>query len=86
MLCWCVGFSLVVVSGLLSSCSVRASHFGGFSCKAQALGLRASVVAVPGLSSKGFTAKQEKQVWSLGQEDPQKKEMASHSNILFFNP
>ena len=36
------------------------------------------------LSSKESTTKQEKQVWSLGQEDPQKKEMAIHSNILIW--
>ena len=35
---------------LLSSCSVWASHFGGFSCcRAWALGNRDSVVAAPGL-------------------------------------
>ena len=35
---------------LLSSCSVQASHCGGFSCcRAQALGGVGSVVAVPGL-------------------------------------
>ena len=37
--CCCTGFSLVVASRLLSSCSVRASHCGGFSCcGARALG------------------------------------------------
>ena len=30
--------------GLLSSCGVQASHCGGFSCGAQALGTPASVV------------------------------------------
>ena len=56
VLCCCVGFSVAVVSGLRSSCSVQTSQFGGFSCKAQALGLRASVVAVHGLSSCGSHA------------------------------
>ena len=32
-----------------SSCGVRASHHSGFSCGAQALGARASVVELPGL-------------------------------------
>ena len=36
--CCCTGFSLVVASRLLSSCSVWASHCGGFSCGARALG------------------------------------------------
>ena len=31
---------------------------------------------------KGLPAKQETQVWSLGQEDPLEKEMATHSSIL----
>ena len=34
-----VGFSLVVVSRATFPCSVRASHCGGFSCGARALGL-----------------------------------------------
>ena len=43
-------FSSCSEQGLLSSCGVRASHFGGFSCcRAQALGTWASVV-VHGLS------------------------------------
>ena len=31
---------------------------------------------------KSPPAKQEMQVWSLGQEDPLEKEMATHSSIL----
>ena len=31
---------------------------------------------------KNLPAMQKKWVWSLGQEDPLKKEMVSHSNIL----
>ena len=31
---------------------------------------------------KNFPAKQESQVQSMGQKDPQKKEMATHSSIL----
>ena len=51
------GLSLVVVRGLLSSCSVQASHCSGFSCcRGQALGTRASVVAALGLSSHGAWA------------------------------
>ena len=43
--------------GLLSSCSARASHFGGFSCfGAQALGAWVSVVSAFGLSSCGAQA------------------------------
>ena len=51
------GLSLVVVSGGYSSCRVRASHCGGFSCcSAQPLGVRASVVVARGLSSCGSWA------------------------------
>ena len=35
-----------------------------------------------GLVGKNPPAKQETQVWSLGQEDPPEKEMATHSSIL----
>ena len=55
-LCW-VFTALQVFSScgeqeLLSSCSGRASHCGGFSCcRAQVLGARASAVAAHGLSS-----------------------------------
>ena len=43
--------------GLLSSCSVRASHCGGFACcQAQALGTQASVTAAHGPSSCGTWA------------------------------
>jgi len=31
---------------------------------------------------KSLPAKQETEVWSLGQEDPLEKEMATHSSIL----
>ena len=40
---------------------------------------RASLVAQ---MVKNLPAMQETQVWSLGQEDPLKKGMATHSNIL----
>ena len=33
------------------------------------------------LAAKNLPAKQETRVWSLGREDPLKKEMATHSNI-----
>ena len=39
----------------------------------------ASLVA---LSVKNLPAMQETQVWSLGQEDPLEKRMATHSSIL----
>ena len=43
------GLSLVAASGGYSSCSARASHCSGFSCcRAQAVGVRASVVAAHG--------------------------------------
>ena len=45
----CAGSSLLL--GLLSACSVQASHCSSFfCCGAQALGLRASEVVAPGLS------------------------------------
>ena len=60
------GFSLVAASGGCCSlrrvgatlhCGARASHCSGFSCcRARALGARASVVAVRGLSSCGSRA------------------------------
>ena len=34
---------------------------------------------------KSLPAMQDTQVWSLGQEDPLEKGMATHSSILFFN-
>ena len=51
-LCWAHGLSPAVGhKGLLSSCSVRASHYGGFSyCGTQTLGAQASVVVAHGLS------------------------------------
>ena len=48
--------SLVAVSGGTLHYSVRASHCGGFSCGARALGARASVVVARGLSSCGSWA------------------------------
>ena len=45
------GLSLVVVRGATLRCGARASHCGGFSCGARALGTRASVVVARGLSS-----------------------------------
>ena len=54
--CCMRGFS-IAMSGGYSRCSVLASHLGGFSCGgAQALGSRASVVVVHGLSSFGSWA------------------------------
>ena len=35
-----------------------------------------------GQSIKNLLAMQEAEVWSLGQEDPQEKKMATHSSIL----
>ena len=49
-------FSLVAVSWGHSSLQCMASHCTGFSCAAQALGTRASVAAVLGLSSCGTWA------------------------------
>ena len=43
------------------------------------LSILASLIAQ---SVKNSTAKQEKQVQSLGQEDPLKKEMVTHSSIF----
>ena len=55
--CWAQAFSGCGERGLLSSCSVQASHHCGVSrCRAQALGTRASVVAALGLSSHGAWA------------------------------
>ena len=39
-----------------------------------------------GSQVKNPPAKQEMQVWSLGQEDPLKKEMATHSSITWEIP
>ena len=45
--------------------------------------LAASEMGFPGGSVvKNPPAMQEMQVWSLGQEDPLEKEMATHSSIL----
>ena len=57
----CTGFSLVAVSWgyslVVVACVAQASHCGGFSCcGTRALGTRASVVAVDGLSSCGAWA------------------------------
>ena len=55
---FCAALGLYSCAWAFSSCGVRASHCGGFSCcGAQALGAWASVVAVRGLSSCGL--------WSL---------------------
>ena len=58
-LCWVFvaahKFSLVVASGTICG-GARASPCSGFSCGASALGARASVVAVCGLSSCGSRA------------------------------
>ena len=52
----CVGSSLLCAGATLR-CSARASHCSGFSCcRARALGMRASVVAAPGLSSCSLQA------------------------------
>ena len=51
------GLSLVAVNGATLRFSAQASHCGGFSCcTAQALGTRASVIVVHGLSSCGSRA------------------------------
>ena len=42
------GLSLVAASGATLCCGARASHCGGFSCGARALGMRASVVVHAG--------------------------------------
>ena len=55
--CCAQAFSGCGERGLLSSCSVQASHYCGVSCcRVQALGTRASVVAALGLSSLGAWA------------------------------
>ena len=48
---WCMQASSRRGAGLLSSCGTRASHCGGFSCGAQALGTQASVFVAQGLIS-----------------------------------
>ena len=45
--------SIVVKSGATLPCSAWACHCGGFSCKTQLLGVRASVVVVCGLLGVG---------------------------------
>ena len=45
----CAGSSLLL--GLFSSCGAQASHCGGFSCRAQALGMQAAAVVAPRLWS-----------------------------------
>ena len=70
-LCCCAifFFSSCGEQGLLSSCGVWASHWGGFSCcRARALGARASVAVVRGLrscSSRGSRA-QAQELWQHG--------------------
>ena len=56
-LCCCMWvFSSCREQGLLSSCSVWASHCSGFSCETPALGAQASVVVKHGLSCCGLQA------------------------------
>ena len=53
----CTGFLQLWRVGATLRCGVRASHCSGFSCcRAQALGVRASVVVARGLSSCGSRA------------------------------
>ena len=55
--CYTQAFSSCGERGATLGCSVRASHCGGFSsCRAWALGARASVVVARGLSSCGSQA------------------------------
>ena len=59
-------FSSCNEQGLLSSCGVWVSHCGGFSyCRTQALGTRASTLAVCGLSSCGTWAELFPDMWDL---------------------
>ena len=59
-----VGFLQLQQAGATLCCGAWASHCGAFSCcRAQALGTRASVVAVGGLSSCGGWAQQ---LWLVG--------------------
>ena len=60
--------SLVVVSGSSLHCDAQASHCGGLACcKAQALGVKSSVVAARGLSSRGLRAlEQGLSTWGTG--------------------
>ena len=46
----CVGFLWLQWAGAILSCSVWASHHGGFSCGAWALSMQASVVTAHGLN------------------------------------
>ena len=50
------GFLLLQWAGAALHCSAQASHCSGFSCAAQALGTRALIVGVVGLSSCGTWA------------------------------
>ena len=53
----CTGFLQLWRAGATLHCGVQASHYGGFSyCGAWAIGARASVVVVCGLSSCGGRA------------------------------
>ena len=53
-------------AGSALPCGVQASHCGGFSsCRAQALGARASVVAASGLSSRATRAYLPFCMWNL---------------------
>ena len=52
----CTGFLQLRRAGATLRCSVRASHFGGFSCLSMALGTWDSVVVARGLGSCGLQA------------------------------
>ena len=51
-----LGLHCCAWAGLSLRCGARASHYGGFSCGAWALGVRASVVVAHRLSSCGSWA------------------------------
>ena len=54
--------------GAILCCGAQASHCGGLACcKAQALGVKSSVVAARGLSSRGLRAlEQGLSTWGTG--------------------
>ena len=53
----CAGFLWLWLAGATLRCGVQASHCGGFSCcRAQALGVWASVAVACGISSCGIRA------------------------------
>ena len=51
-----MGFLYLRLAGATLRCGAWASHCGGFSCGARALGMQASVVVAHGLSSCGSWA------------------------------